>query len=210
MTLRMGFGSIPKSIVEIVLRRHSRDASLVVRQPFAFLDRDGTLIRDVGYGHRLADYELLPGVLDGLARLRSAGFRFAIVTNQSGIARGVFSRAEYERFHGRLLDDLAAAGIAVEATFMCPHLPDASCDCRKPSPSPLYRARDLLGADLAASWVIGDHVSDLCLAANAGCRGILVLTGHGEEERRRIAKTPVNAIVDDFAAAVCHIVENAG
>lgn len=181
----------------------------MARHPFAFLDRDGTLIRDVGYGHRLADYELLPGVVEGLASLQRIGFRFAIVTNQSGIARGVFSRADYERFHGRLLDDLAAAGIAIEATFMCPHLPDASCDCRKPSPAPLHRARDLLGADLAASWVIGDHVSDLCLAANAGSRGVLVLTGHGEEERVRIGKTPVDAIVDDFAGAVEHILANA-
>ena len=179
----------------------------MVRHPFVVLDRDGTLIRDVGYGHRLADYELLPGVIDGLARLVAAGFRLAIVTNQSGIARGVFSRAEYERFHGQLLDDLAAADVAIEATFMCPHLPDEGCDCRKPSPSPLHRARDRLGADLASSWVIGDHVSDLCLAANAGCRGVLVLTGHGAEERARIGKTPVDAIVDDFAAAARHIVE---
>ncbi|HZR80481.1 MAG TPA: HAD family hydrolase [Candidatus Binatia bacterium] len=170
---------------------------------FVFLDRDGTLVRDVGYGYRLADYELLPGVVDALRVLSAAGYRFAIVTNQSGIARGIFSHAEFEVFHRRLLNDLDRAGIAIEATYMCPHLPDARCDCRKPSPTPLLRARDVLGADLPRSWVVGDHAVDVELAARAGCRGILVTTGHGEEERARL--TVATPVVADLAAAARHI-----
>jgi D-glycero-D-manno-heptose 1,7-bisphosphate phosphatase len=177
----------------------------VVPRPFIFLDRDGTLVRDVDYPHRLDDYELLPGVAEALAALRDAGFGLAIVTNQSGIGRGVFSRSDYDRFHGCLLDDLAASGIAIEATFMCPHRPEDGCRCRKPSPIPLLEARSRLDADLGASWVVGDHVSDLQLAANAGCRGVLVLTGHGTEEHLRIGDTRVDHVARDLATAVRHI-----
>ena len=97
---------------------------------FVFLDRDGTLVHDVGHGHRLEDYTLLPGVIDALQLLKGAGFRFAIVTNQSGIGRGIFSEAAFQSFQARLFADLAAGGIDVEATYMCPHLPDAGCACR--------------------------------------------------------------------------------
>ena len=148
---------------------------------FVFLDRDGTLVHDVGHGHRLEDYVLLPGVIDALQLLKDAGFRFAIVTNQSGIGRGIFSAAAFESFQARLFADLVAAGIDIEATYMCPHLPDAGCTCRKPSPASLLAARDRFAIDLARSWMIGDHANDVRLAANAGCRGILLLTGHGTE-----------------------------
>jgi D-glycero-D-manno-heptose 1,7-bisphosphate phosphatase len=177
---------------------------------FVFLDRDGTLVHDVGYGHRLEDYRLLPGVIDGLTLLRDAGFRFAIVTNQSGIARGIFDEAAFARFQDRLLSDLSAAGIEIAATYMCPHLPEAGCTCRKPSAAPLLQARDRFAIDLAASWMIGDHANDVRLAANAGCHGILVLTGHGAEEQHRLAGVPVDAIVDDLHAAARHVVSREG
>jgi histidinol-phosphate phosphatase family protein len=172
---------------------------------FVFLDRDGTLVREVGYGHRLEDYELLPGVADALGRLSRAGYRLAIVTNQSGIGRGLFTHADFERFQDRLLADLESAGVRIEATYFCPHHPDEGCDCRKPLPALLQRARDELGAELARSWVIGDHVKDMQLAAAAGCRGVLVLTGHGEEEHGKLAATPVDAVVPDLAEAVAFI-----
>jgi histidinol-phosphate phosphatase family protein len=138
---------------------------------FVFLDRDGTLVRDVGYPHRIEDYELLPGVPAALDALRAAGFRLAIVTNQSGIGRGRFGRADFERFQARLLEDLGAAGISITATLMCPHAPEDACACRKPAPGLLERAREELGADLAASWVIGDSERDVELARRARCRG---------------------------------------
>lgn len=145
---------------------------------YVFLDRDGTLIRDTGYPHRPEDYALLPGVPAALRRLLAAGFRLAIVTNQSGIGRGYYGEAEFERFHGLLLADLARADVAIARTYHCPHTPDAGCGCRKPAPGMLWRARDELGADLAESWVIGDRVTDVELARRAGCRGaVLVLTG---------------------------------
>lgn len=175
------------------------------RDRFVFLDRDGTLVEEVGYGHRLEDYALLPRVLEALGDLRDAGYLFAIVTNQSGIGRGLFRLEDYERFHGRLIDDLAAADIAIERTYMCPHGPMEPCTCRKPNPTSLHDARDRLGADLARSWVVGDHVKDVELANAAGSRGILVLTGHGREERSRLGATAVEAVVADLRAAADHI-----
>jgi D-glycero-D-manno-heptose 1,7-bisphosphate phosphatase len=142
---------------------------------FVFLDRDGTLVRDTGYPHRPEDYQLLPGVPEALRRLREAGFRLAIVTNQSGIGRGIFGEAEFERFQDLLLADLQRAGVAIERTYHCPHVPGAGCGCRKPAPGMLWRARDELGAELAASWVIGDGARDVELAAGAGCRGAVWL-----------------------------------
>lgn len=168
---------------------------------FVFLDRDGTLVHDVGHGYRLEDYRLLPGVIEALQSLRDARFRFAIVTNQSGIGRGYFTEADFQRFQARLLEDLHAGGIEIAATYFCPHLPDAGCTCRKPSPATLYAARDRFAIDLAASWMIGDHANDVRLAANAGCNGILLLSGHGAEEQHRLGDTKVAAIVDDLAAA---------
>jgi D-glycero-D-manno-heptose 1,7-bisphosphate phosphatase len=139
---------------------------------FVFLDRDGTLVRDTGYPHRDEDYEILPGVPEALRRLQERGFRLAIVTNQSGIGRGLFGEAEFERFQARLLADLARAGVRIERTYHCPHRPEEGCACRKPAPGLLWRARDELGADLAASWVIGDGAVDVELAARAGCGAV--------------------------------------
>ena len=142
-------------------------------KPFVFLDRDGTLVRDTGYPHRREDYALLPGVIEGAQLLRAAGYALAIATNQSGIGRGLFSWTEYERFHGLLLGEFAAAGIPIVATLVCPHAPDAGCACRKPAPGLLLRARDEWGADLAASWMIGDGARDIEAAQRAGCRGAI-------------------------------------
>lgn len=138
---------------------------------YVFLDRDGTLVEDTGHPHRREDYRLLPGVAPALRRLAAAGFRLAIVTNQGGIGRGLFGIADYERFQALLLADLAAAGVAIDATFFCPHAPEAGCACRKPAPGMLLRARDTLGASLAESWMVGDTERDVGVARNAGCRG---------------------------------------
>ena len=138
---------------------------------FVFLDRDGTLVRDAGYTHRLSDYALLPNVVEGLRLLVAAGFRLAIVTNQSGIGRGYFREADYRAYQEHLEADLARQGIPIERSYFCPHRPDEGCACRKPRPGLLERAQAELGADLAESWVIGDAARDVDLARNARCRG---------------------------------------
>jgi D-glycero-D-manno-heptose 1,7-bisphosphate phosphatase len=153
--------------------RASRAASeLVSARRYIFLDRDGTLVADPGYVHRVEDYALLPGVPEALSELCAAGFRLAIVTNQSGIGRGYYGLPEFERFQAHLLADLERAGVRVDATYLCPHAPADGCACRKPEPGMLERARVELDADLAQSWVIGDAQSDVELAARAGCRAV--------------------------------------
>jgi histidinol-phosphate phosphatase family protein len=141
---------------------------------FVFLDRDGTLIRDAGYVHRPEDYALLDGVIEGLQALARADFALAIVTNQSGIARGYFSEAQFHAFHALLLADLRRADLTIEATYHCPHGPEDGCECRKPATGMLQRARRELGADLERSWVIGDSQVDVDLAARAGCRSVRI------------------------------------
>ena len=138
---------------------------------FVFLDRDGTLIRDAGYAHEIADCEILPGTVEGLRQLAEAGFGLVIVTNQSGIGRGYFDEAAFETFQAHFEAELAKEGIRFAATYHCPHAPDAGCDCRKPEPGMLWRAREELGADLARCWVVGDTERDVGLAERAGCAG---------------------------------------
>jgi D-glycero-D-manno-heptose 1,7-bisphosphate phosphatase len=158
---------------------------------FVFLDRDGTLVADAGYTHRLEDYALLPGVAEGLRRLRDAGYRFAVVTNQSGIARGLYDEAAFRAFQRHLERDLARHGIALAASYCCPHLPDAGCGCRKPAPGMLLRARDELGAQLAESFVVGDSPADIGLAERAGCRGaVWIRSAEGPEGEQRWRAVP--------------------
>jgi len=140
-----------------------------------FLDRDGTLVRDTGYVHRIADYALLPGVVPALQRLAGAGFGLAIVTNQSGIGRGLYDETAYRAFADHLEADLARQGVRIAASFHCPHRPDAGCACRKPAPGLFHAAEAALGAELAASFAIGNETRDAEAAIAAGCRGALVI-----------------------------------
>lgn len=171
-------------------------------QRFVFLDRDGTLVRDTGYAHTLADYALLPGVAPALMRLSDAGFGLAIVTNQSGIGRGMFGEPDFETFQRHLVDDLGARGVRIAASFHCPHAPDAGCQCRKPLPGLVHQARDALGADLALSWMIGDALRDVEAGQAAGVGGN-VLLGRGPAP-------PGVALAADLTAAADLILRDAG
>ncbi len=163
---------------------------------FVFLDRDGTLVRDAGYTHRVADYALLPGVVPALRRLAAAGFGLAIVTNQSGIGRGLFDEADYRSFEAHLEADLARQGVTIAGSFFCPHRPDLGCACRKPAPGLFFAAREALGADLAASFVIGNDRRDAEAGLAAGCRAA-VLIGAGDAG----PLPPRTLCADDLAAA---------
>jgi D-glycero-D-manno-heptose 1,7-bisphosphate phosphatase len=157
--------------------------------PAVFLDRDGTLIDDVGYLDRLDQVALYPWTADALRLLRRAGFALVVITNQSGVARGFFSEAFVGDVHAHLAAELARGGASIDAWFHCPHHDDADdpayrldCDCRKPRPGLLRQAEKELGADLAQSWMIGDRHGDLAVAWAAGARAALVKTGYGQGE----------------------------
>jgi len=150
-----------------------------------FLDRDGTLLRLVPYLAEPARTSLYEGVGLALARLQDAGARLVVVTNQSGVARGFFSRRDVDRVHREMARQLARHGVRLDAIEICPHLPTVtgSCRCRKPLPGMLTRAARRLGIKLAESWMIGDNESDIGAARAAGTKSALVLTGYGRVTR---------------------------
>jgi len=142
-----------------------------------FLDRDGTLNPDPGYIKSPDQFELFPGVAEALGRLKRAGARLILVTNQSGIARGLLSRQNLEAIHRKLAHLLGQAGVTLDGIYFCPHHPDDGCGCRKPNPGMIDQAVRELGVDLKRSYVIGDHLRDIELAKRVGARSVLVSTG---------------------------------
>jgi D-glycero-D-manno-heptose 1,7-bisphosphate phosphatase len=148
-----------------------------------FLDRDGTLIEHVPYLSDPALVRLLPGAAEALVRLRRAGFACVLVTNQSAIGRGMMTVERLEEIHAELDRQLAAQGATLDAVYYCPVAPDGDdrtvveCPDRKPGPGMLLRAAAERKLDLAASWMVGDLISDVLAGLNAGCRSILVHSG---------------------------------
>lgn len=180
---------------------------MLLNQKAVFLDRDGTLNIEKRYLSRPEDLVLFPDVVPSLRKLQDAGFLLLIVTNQSGIGRGYYSEADMHRVNQRLLEELTFHGIRVERIYFAPEAPDQASRGRKPSPEFLFDAREEFGLDLAASYMIGDKLSDLECGGNAGVkRSILVRTGYGaevEDQARKLKPTPW--IVDDLTGAVRRI-----
>jgi heptosyltransferase-2 len=142
-----------------------------------FLDRDGTLNRDTGYVKSPEELELLPDVGEALSRLKRAGARLVVVTNQSGIARKLLALKDLELIHAKLRSSLESTGAALDAIYFCPHHPDDACLCRKPGTAMIDRAVVDLGLDLSRTYLVGDQLRDMELANRIGARAILVTTG---------------------------------
>ena len=145
--------------------------------PAVFLDRDGTLMHDPGYVGDPSLVEVYPGVAEALARLKARGFKTVIVTNQSGIGRGYFTVADFERVNARLLEVLGAD--LIDTTYFCADHPDTAGERRKPGPGMLLEAARDLSLDVARSWMVGDRAGDVEAGVRAGVRAILVRTGEG-------------------------------
>jgi D-glycero-D-manno-heptose 1,7-bisphosphate phosphatase len=182
-------------------------------KPAVFLDRDGTLIDDVGFLATVDQVALYPWSADAVRLLSRGGFAIVVVTNQSGVARGFFSEASVAAVHDHLAAELARGGAAIDAWYHCPHLADADdqayrldCDCRKPKPGLVTRAARELGLDLARSVVVGDRWSDVALARAVGAAGVLVRTGVGaREEAKPQDGLLADAIVPSLAEATSWI-----
>jgi len=149
-----------------------------------FLDRDGTLIRDVGHLSRPEQLEILPGVPAALRSLRDCGFKLIVVTNQSVVARGRLSESDLAGIHDLLREKLAAQGAFLDAIYYCPHHPSEGqgdyrivCNCRKPRTGMVDQAAADLGLNRRASYVVGDQARDIELAAQVGATGILLHDG---------------------------------
>jgi histidinol-phosphate phosphatase family protein len=168
-----------------------------------FLDRDGTLNREIGYVGDPADLVMLAGIGPPLQRLAAAGFALVVISNQSAIGRGVLTPAQVAAVNRRLAAFLDAEGVALDGIFVCPHAPADGCACRKPAPGLLFDARDALDLDLAGSWMVGDSAHDVAAARAAGVRPLLVLTGWGMRDREAALEGGLAAedVVANLAAA---------
>jgi len=171
-------------------------------RPAVFLDRDGTLVDEVPYLHDPELVRLVPGAAAALRDLAAAGFALVVVTNQAGVARGYYGEDAVLRVHRRLRELLAAGGVALDGVWYCPHHPDGTvarlgrpCRCRKPGPGMLEAAAAELGLDLAASYLVGNHPSDVGAARAAGAAPLFVTTG-------RAAGRPAPARVPAFGSLV--------
>ncbi len=146
-----------------------------------FLDRDGTINEDVGYLSDPEGFVPIDGALEAIALLKGAGFKVVVITNQSGLSRGLIRKENLRAIHERLLKMLEERGVTIDGLYYCPHLPEEGCNCRKPRTGLVERAMSELSIDPKGSYMVGDKVSDIELARNTGMRAILVLTGCGKE-----------------------------
>jgi D-glycero-D-manno-heptose 1,7-bisphosphate phosphatase len=180
-----------------------------------FLDRDGVLNEDRGYVSRPDDFEWMPGAIGALRTLRHAGWSLVVVTNQSGIARGLYGPAEYDNLTGWMHAELAAHGVALDGVYHCPHLPDAplaawcrQCDCRKPAPGMLRRAARDLKIDLAASVMVGDKPSDIRAGRAAGVAACIRIADPIDHASFDIADPPADFTCESLAEAARWLVQH--
>lgn len=158
-------------------------------------------MEDANYVGDVERVILIPGAKTALKRLRDAGYKLFVVTNQSGVGRGYFTREAVEHIHAHLDEQFGAAGVTFDRYYVCPHHPEDNCECRKPKPKFLRDAADEFGLDLARSFMVGDRTSDIQAGINAGTRTILVLTGVGKETLAKAEAKPDYAAGDISEAA---------
>ena len=157
-----------------------------------FLDRDGTLIEDLRF---------FPFTDEAVSLLKSHGYLLIVVTNQSGIARGIFEEEAMHAIHEKIQEDLTHG---IDAFLFCPHMPDHGCECRKPGVGMIESARQIFEIDMENSWLVGDKVLDVMTGVNAGIRTALVRTGYGTRATAQLNGEP-DLIVDNLLEAALRI-----
>lgn len=185
-------------------------ASAAAPRQAAFLDRDGVINRDRAYVSRWEDFEFVPGAVDAMRRLKKAGYALVVVTNQSGIARGYYSEAQYQALTAAMQQALANAGAAVDAVYHCPHHPKGKvaelaidCDCRKPAPGMILRAAKELNLSLPDSILVGDKPSDIEAARAAGVgRAYIVQSDNAESTTGLAGADAAHADLQSCVAAL--------
>ncbi|MEN9491577.1 MAG: hypothetical protein RJA63_2026 [Pseudomonadota bacterium] len=180
--------------------------------PAAFLDRDGVINFDAGYVHDWSEFRFLPGVVDALCQLQALGYRLIVITNQSGIARGMYTESAYQALTVRLKEALREQGVTLAQIYHCPHHPDGgipqyrlNCECRKPRIGMIKQALRDFDIDMAASILVGDKPSDIeaGVAAGVGRRFLVRCNGEGD----RPALGGADGIFDDLAQCVARLSE---
>jgi len=180
------------------------------RRRAAFVDRDGVINVESGFLHRVEQFEFLPGAIAGLTLLQAAGYLLVVITNQSGIARGLYAEEDYRRLTAYMQQRLSAAGVHLDAIEHCPHLPDAlvaryriDCDCRKPLPGMLLRAASALNIDLPGSILVGDRGSDIQAGRSAGVGRCWLVRSGVALERADIELA--DGVFEDLAACAASV-----
>lgn len=177
-----------------------------------FLDRDGVITQEPPhYTHKLSQLELIPKSADAIRLLNENGFVVIVASNQSGIGRGYYREEDAILFNQAMKENLAKDSAYIDAIYYCPHHPEAEieryrvdCNCRKPKPGMLLRAKEEMNIDLKQSFIVGDKLTDIEAGERAGCKTIMVRTGHGAEELKS-NQIECDYIADDLYEAVEHI-----
>lgn len=177
-----------------------------------FLDRDGVINKDYGYVGTIEQFEFLPRVSWALAQLKAQGWKLILVTNQSGIARGMYTESDFHKLTAFMQEQLKASGAEFDGVYFCPHHPEAQvegyrkdCDCRKPKPGMFLKAAKELGVGLEDSIMIGDHASDLIAAQSAGIQHLILV---GEHVQKEAPKVPQAQVYRDLANCVEHLMRS--
>ena len=174
----------------------------LTKRPAAFLDRDGTLIEEVNFLSRVEHLSLFPYTAEAVQTLKDNGFLVIVVTNQSGIGRGIYTADDMHAIHDAIQEEL---GGAIDAFYFCPHLPDAGCSCRKPGLGMIESAVNDFDIDLPRSWMVGDKKLDVETGQAGGFATALVLTGYGEKHQAMLERPP-DLLATDLGEAVRQIV----
>ena len=167
------------------------------------MDRDGTLIEEVNFLSRVEDLRFFSYTIESLRLLKENGYWIFVVTNQSGIARGIYDEAAMHSIHDAIQE---RCGNLIDGFYFCPHMPDAGCECRKPKLGMLKQAQDNFEIDMENSWIIGDKRLDIETGFAAGIKTVLVRTGYGENDEQKLERRP-DIIADDLLTAVEEIVD---
>ncbi|MDP2750156.1 MAG: D-glycero-beta-D-manno-heptose 1,7-bisphosphate 7-phosphatase [Nanoarchaeota archaeon] len=168
-----------------------------------FLDRDGVINVDYGFVHTVEKFKFSPRAIDALKILADSDYLIIIITNQSGIGKGLYEMEDFEKVMDYMENELVGEGIVIDDTFYCPHSPEENCECRKPKPKMILDAAEKHNIDLSKSWMIGDKEADVQCGKNAGCKTIFVKI---EKEKER-SDGGADIIVKDLYEAVEKIIK---
>ena len=160
-----------------------------------FLDRDGVINKEVGYLHKIQDFEFINGVFEACLYFQSLNYQIIVVTNQSGIGRGYYDEDDFHIINNWMLEQFKNKRIEILDVFFCPHDPESNCDCRKPKPGMFNQANEKHDIDMEKSWMIGDKEADVAAANSAGIKNtILVKSGHTIDEENSNARFILGSI----------------
>jgi D-glycero-D-manno-heptose 1,7-bisphosphate phosphatase len=160
-----------------------------------FLDRDGVINKEVNYLYKIKDFEFINGVFDACIFFQTLNYSIIIISNQSGIGRGIYSEDEYLKINKWMLNEFSLKNVSILDTFHCPHVPNSKCSCRKPKPGMFLKAKKKYNIDMSRSWMIGDKETDIESANLAGINNtVLVRSGHKIDEINTNSKFIIDSI----------------